>query len=338
MQDNTKKPFFVLAPMDDVTDIVFREVVATCAPPDLYFSEFVNVDGLQSPGRPKLLKKLRFNKLSQPFIVQIWGREPENFFKTAQQIADGTFAKELGLAKGISYHGVDLNMGCPQSTEIKNGTCAALINDRPRAQAIIKATQEGLAGRLPLSVKTRLGYNQIDMSWIEFLLNHNLDMLTIHGRTKAQKSKVPANWEAIGQVSKLRDQLSPKTQLVGNGDVMSRARGLELAARYNLDGMMIGRGIFQDPYIFAQKSPWHNYSKRQRIDLYKVHIKLFAETWKGGERPMRTLNKFCKIYINGFDGAKELREKLMSAKSIEQLQALLESEPINDLVAASNIS
>src|SRR5438309_1802354 len=143
---NLSRPFFVLAPMDDVTDTVFRRIIAGCAPPDLYVTEFVNADGLQSPGRSKLLKKLRFTAGEQPLIAQIWGREPENFYKTARQLADGTFARELGLPDGVNFAGVDLNMGCPQKTEVKNGTCAALINDRPLAAAIINAAREGLAG------------------------------------------------------------------------------------------------------------------------------------------------------------------------------------------------
>jgi tRNA-dihydrouridine synthase len=317
------KPFFVLAPMDDVTDTVFRRIVADCAAPDLYFTEFVNADGLQSPGRPKLLKKLRFTTSEQPLIAQIWGRDPDNFRKTAEQVADGTLARELGLPDGINFAGVDLNMGCPQKNEVKNGTCAALINDRPLAEEIIMATQEGLAGRLPLSVKTRLGFSEIDMTWIEFLLNKKLKMLTIHGRTKAQMSKVPADWEAIGRVRELRDQLSPDTLIVGNGDVMSRQQGLDLAKKYKLDGIMIARGIFQDPFVFAEHSPWPQQAAQQRQLLYKKHVELFAKTWKKGERPIQTLNKFCKIYINGFDGAKELREQLMSAGSSDELIRLL---------------
>jgi len=313
------RPFFVLAPMDDVTDTVFRQVVAAGAPPDLYFTEFVNADGLQSPGRTKLLKKLRFTPVEQPLIAQIWGKEPENFYKTACELADGTFARELGLPDGMNFAGVDLNMGCPQKSEVKNGTCAALMNDRPLAQAIINATKDGLAGRLPLSIKTRLGFSAVDMSWIEFLLGQQLHILTIHGRTKAQMSKVPADWDLIGQVREQRDRLAPETLIVGNGDVLTREQGIELAKRYKLDGIMIGRGIFQDPFVFAEHSPWPDYTVEQRIRLYEKHIRLFADTWRAGERPIHTLNKFCKIYINGFDGAKELREQLMTADSLENL-------------------
>lgn len=313
------KPFLVLAPMDDVTDTVFRRVVGDCAAPDLYFTEFVNVDGLQSPGRPRLLKKLRFTDIERPLIAQIWGKNPQNFYKTSRQIADGTFASEVGLPEGVNFAGLDLNMGCPEKTAVKNGTCSALINNRPLAKEIIDASREGLAGKLPLSVKTRDGFHQVDLTWIEFLLEQKLNMLTLHGRTKKEMSLVPANWEIIGQARELRDRISPETLIVGNGDVMSRDQAYELAEKYELDGIMIGRGVFHDPFVFAQTSPWSEYTRAQKIELYRKHVELFAETWQEGERPIVTLNRFCKIYINGFDGAKELREELMAAHSIAEL-------------------
>jgi tRNA-dihydrouridine synthase len=319
------KPFFALAPLDDVTDTVFRQIVTGCAKPDLFFTEFVNVDGLQSPGRPKLLKKLLFTSAEQPLIAQIWGKTPENFHKTARQIADGTFAKELGLPSGINFAGVDLNMGCPDKSIVRNGTCSALINNRELAGEIIDATRKGLDGKLPLSVKTRLGFNEIDLTWIEFLLGQKLDMLTIHGRTKREMSKVPAHWNEICRARELRDKISPETLIVGNGDVMSRQQGLELAERYSLDGVMIGRGVFEDPFVFAKNSPWPDMTAEKRIALFKKHVELFAETWQNRERPIHTLNKFCKIYINNFSGAKELREQLMHAKSTEELLLLMDN-------------
>lgn len=320
---NLSKPFLVLAPMDDVTDTVFRRIVAETAPPDMYFTEFVNVDGLQSPGRARLLKKLQFTEIEQPLIVQLWGKNPENFRKTAEQIADGTFAKELGLSKGTNFAGLDLNMGCPEKTAVKHGTCCALMNDRELAGEIIEASREGLKNSLPLSVKTRTGFNETDLTWLEFLLKMKLNMLTIHGRTKKEMSKVPANWDIIGQARELRDKLSPTTLIVGNGDVETRQQALELAEKYQLDGIMIGRGVFHDPFVFAKTSPWPDYTKEQRIELYKKHVQLFAKTWQHHERATHTLNRFCKVYIQGFDGAKELRENLMAAQNTDELLKLL---------------
>jgi tRNA-dihydrouridine synthase len=324
--DKLPKPFFVLAPMDDVTDTVFRRIVASNAAPDLYFTEFVNVDGLQSEGRPRLLKKLLFTKQEKPLIAQLWGANPDNFYKTAQQIADGTFAKELGLPKGVNFDGVDLNMGCPEKSAVKHGTCSALINDRPKAKEIIEATKKGLNGTMPLSVKTRTGFSSVDMSWIEFLLEQDIAMLTLHGRTRKQMSKVPADWDLIGQARELRDKISPKTVIVGNGDVLSHKQGQELASKYKLDGIMIGRGIFHDPFIFDSTNPWDNYQPKARIKLYKKQVQLFADTWKNRERPVPTLNKFCKVYINGFEGAKEMREELMSSANTDELLEILNNK------------
>lgn len=315
--------------MDDVTDMVFRQIVQSTAAPDLFFTEFVNVDGLMSEGRAKLLKKLRFVESEQSLVAQLWGLKPENFRAVAQQIADGSLARELGLPAGCNFVGVDLNMGCPAKSEVQNGACSALIRPENRQLAgdIIDATRDGLAGRVPLSIKTRLGFNEVDMSWFEFLLGNNLDMLTVHGRTRKEMSKVPAHWDLIGEVVKLRDTLAPQTLMVGNGDVQGRAHGEALAEQYNLDGIMIGRGIFQNPFVFLQDGPieWEKYDKASRIALYRRQVELFAATWQNRERHIKTLNKFCKVYINDFDGAVKLREQLMAADSTTQLLEILTS-------------
>ncbi|HKR82404.1 MAG TPA: tRNA-dihydrouridine synthase [Candidatus Saccharimonadales bacterium] len=318
------RPFFVLAPMDDVTDTVFRQMTAECAAPDLFFTEFVNVDGLQSPGRAKLLNKLRFAANETRLVAQLWGLQPKNFKAVADQIASGALARELGLPEGVNFVGVDLNMGCPAKSEVQNGACSALIKNRPLAKEIIDATKDGLAGRLPLSVKTRVGFNEVDMTWISFLLQQKLQMLTVHGRTRKEMSKVPAHWNLIGEARALRDRVGAKTLIVGNGDVLTREQGERLARQYKLDGIMIGRGVFQDPFVFAKESPWPDYVKEQRVELYRKHVTRFTETWTKGERRINTLNKFCKVYISDFDGAKELREQLMQAESAEALLQLLE--------------
>lgn len=258
-----------------------------------------------------MLKRIQFTPDEQPIIAQIWGKDPENFYKTAKELV------EMGFA------GIDLNMGCPEKTVVKNGACSALINNRPLAEEIVKATQAGAAGRVPVSVKTRLGFNEIDLSWPEFLLGFKLDMLTIHGRTRKEMSDVPAHWDEIGKVRELRDHLAPQTLIVGNGDVESRSQAGQLAKQYNLDGVMIGRGIFHDPFVFATSSPWKSYTKQQRIALYTAHVRLFAKTWNSEDRRVATLGKFCKVYISDFAGAKELREELMHAKDTDALLALL---------------
>lgn len=323
------KPYFVLAPMDDVTDTVFRRMVADCAVPDIFFTEFVNVDGLQSPGRQRLLNRLQFTADESPLIAQIWGKDPENYYKTAKELVDGTFARESSGHSKTNYAGIDLNFGCPDKAVVKNGCCVALVNDRPLAREIIQATKEGAGGRLPVSVKTRLGFNEVDFTWPEFLLGQDIAALTIHGRTRKQMSKVPADWAAIGAVRELRDDMALSTPIVGNGDVVTYQQGRDLAKKHQLDGIMIGRGIFHDPYVFSKKSPWKNTSALERLQLYKKHVKLFAETWGESGRHIRVLNKFCKVYINDFPSAKALREKLMNAQSADELVELLDEAIIH---------
>jgi tRNA-dihydrouridine synthase len=308
------KPFFILAPMDDVTDVVFRQIVTDCAMPDLFFTEFVNVDGLQSAGREHLMHKLLLSEKEGPVIAQLWGLEPENFYKTTKELI------------GMGFAGVDLNMGCPVKTVIKNGACAALINNRELAGEIIDATKEAAGDALPVSVKTRVGFTTVDMSWIEFLLSKKiLNMLSIHGRTAKQLSKAPADWDLIGQARGLRDSLSPDTLIVGNGDVMNRKQCKELAEKYQLDGIMIGRGIFHDPFAFSENSPWAEWPPGQKSDLFARHIQLYIDTYKDGERRFEALRKFCKLYINGFEGASELRAKFMETKTPQQALDLLKT-------------
>lgn len=304
--NDLEKPIFVLAPMDDVTDTVFRRVVESCARPDLFFTEFASVDGFNSPGRHAVEQKLQFTVDETPLIAQLWGLVPNNYTSTVKLLIDR------------GYAGIDINMGCPQSKIIKNGACMALSNNRPLAKEIIEATKKGAGTKLPVSVKTRVGFNDIDLSWTEFLLNQGLDALTIHGRTAKELSKVPNNWQAIEQVVKQRDKISPNTKIIGNGDVMSREQGLELADKYNLDGIMIGRGIFSDPYVFAEDSPWSDMAKEERFEHFQRHIQLFIDTW-GGKKNPAGLKRFAKVYISGFEGASELRDSLMKTNNAEEL-------------------
>lgn len=309
-----KRPLAILAPMDDVTDTVFRQIVHACAPADLYITEFVNVDGLQSPGREKLLPKLKFVADKEgPVIAQIWGKNPDNYYKTTREL------KEMG------FTGVDINMGCPVKNVVQNGMCSALIENRGLAGELIAATKEAAGDDFPVSVKTRLGKRDIDYTWHESLLKYKLNMLTIHARTVKEMSKVPAHWQDLAPILELRTSLSPDTLIIGNGDVKNRAHGEVLAEQFGVDGVMIGRGIFDDPYAFSNGSPWEAMSKQQKVDLYRQHVELFVATWRNNERKLHTLNKFCKVYINGFEGAKELREKLMNAQSADELLALLDA-------------
>lgn len=312
-----KDTIFVLAPMDDVTDTVFRRIVADCAPADYTVTEFVNVDGLCSRGRSKVIRKLGVEVDTTPVIAQIWGKTPENFETIAREIADGTIP---------GFVGVDLNFGCPEKSVVKNECCSALQQPelREKALSIIKATQDGLAGRLPLSIKTRLGFDKIDYSWHEFLLSQKPAILTVHVRTTKQMSKVPARWEAIEPIVALRDKLSPDTKIVLNGDIMNKKQGIELAEKHGVDGIMIGRGIFHDPYCFSEGSPWEGVSRDDRIKLLIKHIKLHDKIYPEGERPFSPLKKFAKVYISGFPGASELRDKIMHTETVAEALQVLE--------------
>jgi tRNA-dihydrouridine synthase len=321
------KPFFILSPMDDVTDTVFRQIVASCAPPDLCFSEFVNVEGLNSPGRSRIIRKLDHQQSEPPLVAHIWGINPDNFYVIADQLASGRIADELGLQ--TNFYGIDLNMGCPVRQVVKSGACSALINNHRLAKDIIDAVSAGATGRLPLSVKTRLGVDAVDPEWTRFLFNQNLSMLSIHLRTVKELSLVPAHYQELERIVAERNEIAPATLVVANGDIVSRADGEALADRYGLDGIMIGRGVFQDPYVFAAQSPWLATNEKQRIELFSCHLELFKQWSKNPNKGTARMNKYAKIYINGFNGAKELRERIAEAKSIKQMLQVLNNRLTN---------
>lgn len=313
-----EKPFFILAPMDDVTDIVFRQIVAKAAPPDIFVTEFASIDGLLSPGRERVLEKLRLEENpTKPVIAQIWGNDPDKYYQVARQLSKSGFA------------GIDINMGCPERGIVARGCCGGLIGNYELTSKIISATKAG-AGNLPVSVKTRVGLStQITEDWASFLLKQNIAALTIHARTVREMSKVPARWEEIAKVVKLRDKISPQTLIIGNGDVVNRAHGLKLAAETGADGIMIGRGIFHD--IFAFASIEHEPSPEERLSILHAHLDLYETTW-GQTHSFQILKKFFKIYISGWYGAADLRAKLMEASTPEEVRTILIDNPVQILV------
>jgi tRNA-dihydrouridine synthase len=310
--DNLPRPFLVLAPMEDVTDTVFRRMIVRHAPFDLYFTEFVNVDGLQSPGRHASIRRLKFEAEEQPLIAQIWGADPENYYKTTRELVE------------MGFVGVDINMGCPAKDVVKKGCGGGMIGQPERAVEIIQAVKEAAGGKLPVSVKTRIGLKEYTPSWLETVLGQDLNMLTVHLRTVKEMSLVPAHWELMTEIRQLRDRTASRTALVGNGDVRNRRHAMELAAAYGIDGVMIGRGVFHDPFAAVSDSPWAVKSREEKLAMYREHVELFREAWQEDYRPIAPLNKFCKTYINGFPGAKEVRERLMHCRSSDELlQAIL---------------
>lgn len=312
-----KKPIFILAPMDDVTDTVFRQIIGDLAAPDLYFTEFTSVDGMVSEkGHEPVSRRLKFTEKERPIIAQIWGNDPEKFFKAAEMI------------KGMGFDGIDINMGCPEKSVVRRGMCSGLINNPELAARIIQATKDG-AGGLPVSVKTRIGMREIQTEeWIGHLLKQDLATLTVHGRTVREMSKVPAHWDEIGKAVKLRDQIAPQTLIIGNGDVESYEDGLQKVKEYGVDGIMIGRGIFKNLWIFEKSGKAYDLTLNQRLDQLLKHSRLFVKTF-GNTKSFALLKKFYKCYLSDFDGAAEIRAKFMETKSIEDVEKLAQSYIMN---------
>lgn len=298
------EPFLILAPMEGVTNVVFRQVIARAGRPDLFFTEFTNVSSYASEkGRLNALERLRVAPSDAPIIAQIWGKNPTHFAECA------------GALKDLGFAGVDLNFGCPDKHVNKAGGGAAMIKTPELAVECFcnaKASTD-----LPVSIKTRLGWSQVEeyQDWLPILLGENPAALTVHLRTKKEMSKVPAHFELIPEIVKLRDQISPETKLVINGDIRDRKHALELHAKYpGVDGFMIGRGVFQNPYCFTDHVP----TRGELMGLLKIHLDLY-------EPPYEPLKHYFKIYVNNFSGAKELRAKLMETHSVEEARKVLEN-------------
>ncbi|NKP26911.1 dihydrouridine synthase [Staphylococcus aureus] len=296
--------------MEDVTDIVFRHVVSEAARPDVFFTEFTNTESFCHPeGIHSVRGRLTFNEDEQPMVAHIWGDKPEQFRETSIQLAK------------MGFKGIDLNMGCPVANVAKKGKGSGLILRPDVAAEIIQATK---AGGLPVSVKTRLGYYEIDewKDWLKHVFEQDIANLSIHLRTRKEMSKVDAHWELIEAIKNLRDEIAPNTLLTINGDIPDRKTGLELAEKYGIDGVMIGRGIFHNPFAF-EKEPREHTSK-ELLDLLRLHLSLFNKYEKDEIRQFKSLRRFFKIYVRGIRGASELRHQLMNTQSIAEARALLD--------------
>lgn len=349
--NNLKKPFFCLAPMADVTDPAFRRLIAKYGKPDVTWTEFVSADGLCHPvGREKLMLDLAFTEAERPIVAQLFSSNPDHMRIAAKLCAD------------MGYDGVDINMGCPDRTIEKQGCGAAMIKTPERALEIIQAAREG-APNLPISVKTRVGYSKEDIDgWIALLLKQKLPALTVHARTRKEMSDVPAHWDYISRIVKLRDELSPETLIIGNGDVRDMQDGSEKAEETGCDGIMIGRACFGNPWIFnttppasrgtppinrrrhplvnffrklfykdfddyvTEKRYWlHNQPNvplEQKLRTLVEHSKMFCELLP--HKNFATMKKHYKAYCTGFPGAKELRIKLMESKDVGEVEQIID--------------
>lgn len=332
-----KKPFLILAPMEGVTDIAFRQVVATAGRPDLFFTEFTNVSSYASEkGRENALERLRIAPTDSPIIAQIWGKTPEHFATVAAALED------------LGFSGVDLNFGCPDKNVNKTGGGAAMIKTPELAVECFRNAKKST--NLPVSVKTRLGWAKTDefRTWLPTLLAEHPAALTVHLRTKKEMSKVPAHYELIPEIITLRGEISPETKLIINGDIKNRAEALALHEKYpELDGFMIGRGVFQNPYCFTD----HTATREELLKLLELHLDLYenealrsiatngeqlaseprndGRERSGDEKlrsrmlPFEPLKHFFKIYVNGFPGASDFRTKLMETHSIKEAREVI---------------
>ena len=306
------KPFFILAPMEDVTDVVFRHVISEAARPDVFFTEFTNTVSYCHPeGRDSVRGRLTFTEDEQPIVAHIWGDQPE-------------FFKQMSIdMKKLGFRGIDLNMGCPVHNVAAKGKGSGLIRRPDVAAEIIQAAK---AGGLPVSVKTRLGYIKVDewRDWLGHILKQDIANLSIHLRTKKEMSKEDAHWELIPEIKKLRDEIAPNTLLTINGDIPDRATGLKLVEQYGVDGVMIGRGVFTNPFAFEKEPKEHSADDFLKLLFLQLDLHdKYSEEF--GPRPFKHLLRFFKIYIRGFKGAGELRNQLMDTKSTDEVRHLVKT-------------
>ncbi len=308
--DKLPKNFTVLAPMEDVTDTVFRQIVIKADRPDVFFTEFTNVDGLLSKGVEKVAQRLRYEPNEKPLVAQIWGNDPEKFFRAAKLLTD------------LGFDGIDINMGCPQRDVVKKNCGGGCINVPSLAAEIIQATREGANG-LPVSVKTRIGVKKIiTEEWISHLLKQNLVTLSVHLRTVAEMSKVPAHFEELSKIVELKNSINPKTKIVANGDIKSMNQADQLFEKYKIDGVMIGRGIFENIWVFNRKIDPQKIGLKERLNLLLEHVNLYEQVW-GNKKDFNALKKYFKIYTFGISNASEIRTKLMETKNYEEVRNIV---------------
>ena len=302
--------------MANVTDSVFRKMIAKYGKPDVMWTEFVSADGLVSGGQKHLLVDLEYSAKERPIVAQLFGSRPAEMKKAA------------AIVRKLGFDGLDLNMGCPDRKVEKSGGGAAMMKDQKAALAILEAAREG-AGTVPVSVKTRIGYNKVDLEWIRFILGQNIPALTVHLRTRKEMSDVPAHWDIMPEIVKMRDQIQEKlpmngrTLIIGNGDSDSVADAREKCRKYGCDGVMIGRGIFGKPWLFGastEKSP------AERLNVLLEHTKLFEKTFCGKKRlkSFDVMKKHFKAYVSSWDGAKELRAELMATHSYAEVKKIID--------------
>jgi tRNA-dihydrouridine synthase len=277
--------------------------------PNLFFTEFMNTDGYMSKGRDKVSHRLDFTYKERPIVFQLWGNTPENYANTVKDIVK------------LKPDAIDINIGCSVRNVLSSGHCSALIKEPELVKEIIDSVRSE-SGDIPVSVKTRLGYDKvITDQWFTFLLEQALDLITVHGRISKQGYDEPANWEEIGRVVNLKNSISPTTVILGNGDVEDLDMADDYISRYGVDGVMIGRAVMGNPWLFSRRD---NIPKKERLEVLKKHLELFKSTW-GRIKPFNSQKKHIKMYIRNFEGANELRMELMMCENIDEALDLIKS-------------
>ncbi len=312
------KPFFVLAPLADVTDPAFRRVIAQYGKPDVMWTEFVSADGLflaDAEGQEKIKKDLIYTEEERPIVAQLFSSQPEMMRRASQYVTE------------CGFDGFDINMGCPDRSIEKQGSGAALIKTPELAQELVCAAKEGVrdavkkgAQPIPVSVKTRIGYNVNELEeWLPKLLEVTPAVITIHARTRKEMSKVPARWEEVRRAVEMRNRLQSNTLIIGNGDALDIADARKKAEMSGCDGVMLGRAIFGNPWLFEELHGEKSIvSVEERLRVLVEHTKFFEELL--GHKSFSIMKKHYKAYVNGFDGAKELRMQLMEAKDATEVE------------------
>lgn len=308
--DLRARPIFVLAPMADVTDSAFRAIIAKYGKPDVTWTEFVSADGLAlapEEGRKKLLKDLEFTDAERPIVAQFFTSSPDNMRKAAE------------LAKELGFDGIDINMGCPDKSIEKQGAGAAMMKNPKLAREVLRAAIEG-GGGLPVSVKTRIGYNKVELeTWLPEILKEEPAVVTIHARTRKEMSKVPARWEFVKRAVEIRNELGSDTLILGNGDALNIEDAKKKCEETGADGAMLGRAIFGMPWLFSEKVP----TLEERLLVMIEHTKLFEKNL-GEVKNFAVMKKHYKAYVNGFNGAGDLRGKLMEANNAKEVDDIVE--------------
>ncbi len=314
---NLPQPFFAMAPMADVTDVAFRALVAARGAPDIFWTEFVSADGLYHTReiqkiRDKenpLMRDLLFKDNQRPIVAQVFSSSPE------------MVAYATKLFAQLGFDGIDLNMGCPDKSIEKQGCGSAMIQTPKVAHAIIRAAQE--ASDLPVSVKTRVGYGAESLdTWLPVLLETSLAAITLHLRTRKEMSLVPADWKLMQKAVKLRNQINPKVLLIGNGDIANLEEGKNLVAESGCDGVMIGRAMFGNPWIFSGRNI-EDVPLSEKITALIELAEDFETLYP--TKHFMLLKKHFKAFITSFDGAAELRAKLMKTESATELRTVLDT-------------